>query len=150
VAPGLTFKVIAIGDYYSLALDDQGKLYTFGYDKNRIIPTLVAPELTFRAIAAGDSHSLALDTKGKLYAWGDNDAGQLGLDDSENGKDGTIPTLIKSELTFRTIASGYSHSLALDTKSKLYAWGDNDSGQLGLGDHENGKNRTIPTAVFHK
>jgi alpha-tubulin suppressor-like RCC1 family protein len=89
-------------------------------------------------IAAGNYYSLAIDTQGKLYACGANKYGKLGLRDL---KDRTIPTLIKSELTFRTISSSYKHSLALDTKGKLYAWGRNDEGQLGLDDS---KTRTTP------
>jgi alpha-tubulin suppressor-like RCC1 family protein len=157
VAPGLTFRTIAAGSHHSLALDNQGKLYAWGFNSEgqlgldeeeyRTTPTPVVPKLTFSAIAAGLHHSLALDNKGKLYAWGDNYNGQLGLGDSGYGKNINIPTLIKSELTFRTIAAGEYHTLALNTKGKLYAWGANDFGQLGLGDSEDGKNRTIPTPV---
>ena len=31
------------------------------------------------------------------------------------------------------IATGRSHVLALDTKGKVWSWGTNDKGQLGLG-----------------
>jgi alpha-tubulin suppressor-like RCC1 family protein len=157
VAPELTFRTIATRDFHSLALDTKGKLYAWGRNeygqlglsdkKDRIIPTPVAPELTFRTIAAGSYHSLALDITGKLYAWGNNMCAQLGLGDSGSSTNRTIPTLIKSELTFRTIAAGYSHSLALDNQGKLYAWGRNDYGQLGLNDRGHSTYRNIPTPV---
>jgi alpha-tubulin suppressor-like RCC1 family protein len=160
IAPALTFKTIAAGLYHSLALDTKGKLYTWGNNdegqlglgdgglgKNGTIPTLTAPELTFRTIAAGYSHSLALDIKGKLYAWGYNNEGQLGLDDFGESTYRTIPTPVAPELTFRTIAAGFSHSLALDTKGRLYTWGRNNEGQLGMGDSGEGRNRTIPTLI---
>jgi alpha-tubulin suppressor-like RCC1 family protein len=150
----LTFRTIEAGTYHSLALDNKGKLYAWGNNDTgqlglsdevkRNIPTLIKSELTFRTIAAGYQYSLALDNRGKLYAWGKNDEGQLGLGDRGKGKNRTIPTLIKSELTFKTIAAGDFHSLALDTKGKLYAWGYNQYGQLGLGDEEE---RNIPTLI---
>jgi alpha-tubulin suppressor-like RCC1 family protein len=156
----LTFRTIAAGSYHSITLDNQGKLYAWGwnydgqlglgdcgFDKDRTIPTLIRSELTFKAIVAGSRHSLALDTKGKLYAWGWNEFGQLGLDYSGCNTTRTIPTLVSKELTFRTIAAGSRHSLAIDTKGKLYAWGYNVYGQLGLGNSGYGKNRTIPTPV---
>jgi hypothetical protein len=45
------------------------------------------------------------------------------------------------------IAAGFYHSLALDTKGKLYAWGTNGFGQLGLSDE---KNINIPTPTAPK
>jgi alpha-tubulin suppressor-like RCC1 family protein len=114
---------------------------------NRNIPTLIKSELTFRTIAAGSHHSLALNTQGKIYAWGSNDSGQLGLGDSGYSTNRIIPTLVAPELTFRTIAAGYTHSLALDSKGKLYAWSLNDEGRLGLGDSGYSTNRIIPTPV---
>jgi alpha-tubulin suppressor-like RCC1 family protein len=157
IAPELTFKTIAAGNNYSLALDSLGKLYAWGYNnhgqlglddkKDRIIPTPVAPELTFRTIAAGSYHSLALDITGKLYAWGNNNLGQLGLGDSGRNTNRTTLTPVTSELTFRTIAAGAYYSIALDNQGKLYAWGFNLYGQLGLNDRGDGERRTIPAAI---
>ena len=42
------------------------------------------------------------------------------------------------------ISTGATHSVAIDTSSKLYAWGLNSSGQLGLNDSAN---RSAPTQV---
>jgi hypothetical protein len=112
--------------------------------KGGLLFQALLPILLNNRITSGPNHSPTLDTSGKLYAWGNNKYGQLGLSDL---KDRNIPTLIKSELTFRTIEAGDSHSLALDTKGKLYAWGKNGEGQLGLGDIGYNKNRTIPTPI---
>jgi alpha-tubulin suppressor-like RCC1 family protein len=66
------------------------------------------------------------------------------LGDRGYGKHRNIPTLVSKEITFRTVVAGSSHSLALDNKGKLYTWGNNEDGQLGLGDEEH---RNIPTLV---
>lgn len=42
------------------------------------------------------------------------------------------------------MACGAHHSLVLDAKGAVYAWGENTHGQLGLGDH---KDRSEPTLV---
>ena len=131
----LRYLAISKYNFTSLELDN--------FKEKPIFKSLL-PLFSNNKIAAGSRHSLALDNQGKIYAWGRNEYGQLGLGDEE---DRTIPTLIKSELTFRTIEAGDSHSLALDTKGKLYAWGKNGEGQLGLGDIGYNKNRTIPTPI---
>jgi alpha-tubulin suppressor-like RCC1 family protein len=130
-----TFRTIAAGPNHSLALDNRGKLYAWGDNrkgqlglgdlkdrKDRTIPTLVTPELTFRTIATVSFYSIAIDTKGKLYAWGWNYNTQLDLNDSEYGKNITIPTPVAQELTFRTIATESYYSLNLDNQGKLYKW----------------------------
>lgn len=45
---------------------------------------------------------------------------------------------------FLSVAAGGSHSLALATDGSLWAWGDNGSGQLGLGDTQG---RSRPTRL---
>ena len=42
------------------------------------------------------------------------------------------------------VAAGAMHSLVLTESGEVYAWGDNDDGQLGLGDREE---RLTPTKV---
>ncbi len=43
------------------------------------------------------------------------------------------------------IAGGDNHTLAIRKDGSLWAWGDNESGQLGLGDV---LNRAVPTKVW--
>lgn len=46
----------------------------------------------------------------------------------------TIPTPApETPSDFTHIAAGFNHSLALDADGNIYAWGDNDYGQLGNG-----------------
>ncbi len=81
-----------------------------------------------------------------LSGWGYNVGGQLG-----NG------TILNSEFPERTdlcgalkgktivsVVSGYAFNLALTTEGKVYGWGQNDRGQLGVGDFVN---RPEPLAV---
>lgn len=85
-------------------------------------------------------HCLALDEDGQVWAWGHNAYGQLG-DNSVANKN--IPTLIpKAQFGLTSVqkvvaiwAGGgdYGYSFALTDQNKLFGWGYNNYGQLGLG-----------------
>jgi alpha-tubulin suppressor-like RCC1 family protein len=93
------------------------------------------------AIAAGADHSLALDADGAVWAWGANQYGQLGV---ATGKDcggnalnavacSHTPRRVPGLGPVRAVAAGGNHSLALTTDGAAWAWGWNQSGQLGDG-----------------
>ncbi|MDR2638700.1 MAG: hypothetical protein LBC09_02550, partial [Helicobacteraceae bacterium] len=88
------------------------------------------------AIAAETSKSLALDSDGKVYAAGWNEYGQLGLGDNIDRNAFTEVAALKGKKII-AIAAGHRHSLALDSDGKVYATGDNEDGELGLGDKIN-------------
>src|SRR5579871_5005708 len=101
-----------------------------------------APATLTEITAAGDNanagFSLALDSTGKMWAWGENNHGQIG-----NGSTtpSFYPTPVSSSTGLSTIlhiAVGGSevqggHSLAIDSNNHVWAWGNNDVGQLGDG-----------------
>src|SRR6185369_4626652 len=97
-------------------------------------PTRITASSDWAAISAGDFHTLALKTDGTLWAWGDNTKGQLG-DGSTTGR--LVPTRIVTgypgnfDKLWVAISAGGSHSLALHADGTLWAWGSNNSGQLG-------------------
>ena len=101
---------------------------------------------TVTDIAGCGFHSLALTSDGQLFAWGYNGLGQLG--------DGTtairsVPVAVTmtgalSGKTVTAIAGGARHSLALTSDGQLFAWGQNDDGQLGDGTTAD---RSVPVAV---
>ena len=97
------------------------------------------------AVDAGIGHSIALRDDGNLWAWGDNRFGQLGLDIAANSE--MAPTLIDPPAGvdfWKYFAAGYHHTLAICNEGKLWAWGRNNQGQLGLGDTTN---RRAPVEV---
>lgn len=88
-------------------------------------------------LAGGGHHSLALKPDGTVWAWGQNDFGQLG---NGTASDSTIPVQVLtvpgktdnfSGVT--AITGGWSYSVALKSDGTVWAWGRNDSGQLGNG-----------------
>ncbi|CAK9828724.1 RCC1 and BTB domain-containing protein 1 [Anthophora retusa] len=85
-----------------------------------------------KTFACGKSpHCLALTEEGEVYSWGSNSNYQLG---NANVNEGLIPTPVEFNLHNKVviqIACGYRHSLALTDDGKVYAWGDNNFGQVG-------------------
>jgi alpha-tubulin suppressor-like RCC1 family protein len=87
----------------------------------------------------GGSHSLAMDRNRNLWAWGHNVFGQVG--NGRGGIDvfGPVQVCGAGQTTPCTqflgnviaTAAGELHSLGLDSFGNVWAWGNNDLGQLG-------------------
>ncbi|CAG0900887.1 unnamed protein product, partial [Cyprideis torosa] len=77
-------------------------------------------------------HALACTESGELYAWGHNGYCQLG-----NGSTNamvTIPAQVHfPEKKVIEVACGSHHSLALTAEGEVFAWGQNNFGQVGSG-----------------
>ncbi len=145
---------VAAGSEFSLALTSTGQLYAFGNNEfgqlgsaanagspeqeSNPVPALVAlPGASgpVTQIAAGELHSLALTSTGQLYAFGSNEYGQLGTEvNSGTITPNPVPALVALPAASGPvvqIAAGGAHSLALTSTGQLYAFGENDLGQLG-------------------
>lgn len=163
---GKTIVQISAKVWYALALASDGTVYSWGFNSwgqlgngtsstanNASAPVAVKTAgtpmegKTIVQVAAGATHSLALATDGTIYAWGKNEYGQLGNDSTTNS---SVPVVVKTAgtpmagKTIIQIHAGYEHSLALASDGTVYAWGRNNSGQLGKNDATDAH---IPTAV---
>jgi alpha-tubulin suppressor-like RCC1 family protein len=83
------------------------------------------------AYAEGE-HSLALTSTGQVLAWGDNIAGELG-DGSTTNHDVPVFAHLPQGTRVRQLFGGCFHTLALTSTGQVLAWGDNQFGQLGIG-----------------
>ncbi|OAI38900.1 hypothetical protein AYO38_01790 [bacterium SCGC AG-212-C10] len=95
-------------------------------------------------IAAGYHHSCARLQNGSVKCWGHNDAGQLGLGDTDDRGDeagemgASLPGVsLGPGRTATAIAAGGDRTCALLDDSSVKCWGANAVGQLGLGDTAN-------------
>jgi alpha-tubulin suppressor-like RCC1 family protein len=146
-------KAIAAGQYHSLVLLENGDVYSFGSSsygqlglgdtENHGAPTKIPNLSAAKAIAAGGDHSLVLLENGDVYSFGYNGNGELGLGDRGVSAYRVVPEKIP-DFSGVKIAAGCRHSLALSENGEVYAFGDNGSGQLGLGDTEE---RNSPTRI---
>ncbi|XP_053559394.1 probable E3 ubiquitin-protein ligase HERC6 isoform X2 [Bombina bombina] len=84
-------------------------------------------------ISCGDSHSVALCNQGNVFTWGTGTEGQLGT--GEFPKQNFLPKRITglSNIKIIQISCGHFHSIALSEDGKVFSWGQNNYGQLGLG-----------------
>ncbi|GMF49997.1 unnamed protein product [Phytophthora fragariaefolia] len=84
-----------------------------------------------RAVACGSNHVLALTVSGRVVAWGWNASGQAAAPSSE--KVVHVPAQVKMPVQVEQVVAGGKHSLAVDSGGRVWAWGSNDCGQLGIG-----------------
>lgn len=88
-------------------------------------------------ISAGWSHSLyTCSSNQSLNSWGANSFGQLGNGNTSTGASSTAAPVLNIT-GVRSVDAGYQHTLALLNDSTVYAWGDNNYGQLGDGTNNN-------------
>lgn len=101
--------------------------------------------LTFISVATGNDHTLALSSEGLIYSWGRNNSGQLG-DGTTSSRTlpGPVSRINSGELTFSALAASGETSYALANDGRVFAWGQNNNGQLGDGSTQN---RSVPTPV---
>lgn len=141
-----TWVAVAAGGKHTVALRADGTLWTWGNNEGGQLgndtvmstntPQAILPGTTWRTVAAGEYHSVALREDGTLWAWGSNTEGQLG-----HGTFTGIPfshaktpnPILMSNATWRAVAAGGQHTVALRSDGTLWAWGRNLEGQLGLG-----------------
>jgi alpha-tubulin suppressor-like RCC1 family protein len=151
--PGATGPVtqIAAGAHQSLVVTSTGQLYAFGENyfgqlgtatndkthKANPTPTLVSlPGASGPAVqvAAGEGFGLALTSTGQLYSFGEDRYGQLGVATDSTTEPNPTPTLVTlpgASGPVIQISAGVAHSLALTSTGQLFAFGDNQYGELG-------------------
>ena len=86
------------------------------------------------ALSAGGGFTLALRRDGSVWAWGANSSGQLGDGTRTAPFTGrTTPALVIGLAGIADIRAGGEHSLARKADGSVWAWGNNNLGQLGDG-----------------
>lgn len=128
---------------HNLALDTSGQVWSWGYGgfgalghggyENSSVPSVVPGLPPIRGVYVGGDSSLALAGDGSLWVWGYQKHGLLGVSQS------AIYVLLPARATeltgFTSITMAQSsYALARDADGALRSWGQNDQGQLGLGD----------------
>lgn len=115
IAPGITFGA---------GIDNQGKIYTWGYTKvTESINLKDIPQEVLDAhlvdLAAGYDHAVAIDENGKVYVWGNT---RLGQDKLPADMDAAIKA--GENLNFIQLEAGNQFSAAVTQDGRLFVWGN--------------------------
>lgn len=84
-------------------------------------------------VSVGGTSVCALTVAGEAYCWGDNWFAQLGSGARRRYTIRYSPGAVVGGHAFVDIAVGYFHACGLKASGEVYCWGDNPSGQLGIG-----------------
>ena len=147
ILKGKNIEKISAGKWHTVALDENGKVYTWGYNgdgqlgdgtnNDSNIPICISDistsplnKVKIKEISAGKYHTVAIDEEGKVYAWGRNSDGQLG--DGTNN-DSNIPICISdifgnelyNQKVLKISANGY-WTIIIDKNGKIYIFGRNE------------------------
>ena len=124
------------GDYYNWGYNAAGQLGN-GSTADSAVPVHVPLPAGVRQVFQGGSgakngQTVAILANGSVWAWGENDRGQLG-NGTRVSSDVPLRVDVPRGVTFVKVSSGGYASYAIDRSGRLWAWGDNTSGQLGTG-----------------
>ncbi len=147
VGTAIDWSQIDAGGEHTLAIKTTGDLWAWGNNPfgqlgdgttNTSNNPIIISTAGWSAVSAGFDHSMALNPNGLLYTWGNNTNGQLcnGTNTAVN-----IPTLVvdtSGAINFYlVISAGQSHSMVIRNDNTLWTSGQNNFGQLGIGNNSN-------------
>ena len=141
--------------YFAGAIDTSGRLWMWGDNfwgqtsqatttTPVTAPTQVGSDTTWSSVSTGFGQTVAIKTNGTMWSWGDNAKGQLG-----NGTITTpivVPAQIGTDTDWVNVTTGTAHSVAIKSNGTMWAWGDDDFGQLGHGGATTTPN-PVPTQI---
>ena len=146
---------IAVGSGHSVALDQFGKVWTWGQNTNGQLGngTTLAwfqPKISIASfvyarpavmVTANETMGL-LDTQGYAWTWSNNTFGQLGNGTTDDRSNPVSITSIRWQ-SIDTSVDKYSYGL--DINGYAWTWGQNTQGQLGDGTTDN---KSKPVSVL--
>jgi len=139
---------IAAGWTHSMAIDDDGKLFTWGCGnagrlghgnvldvwRPRFVDRLYRIRMKAMMASGSYDHSAVCCENGTVWTWGLGEHGQLGVGSTESHLE---PVLVKSmadaNLHIVEVSCGGAHTAAVTNDGTLLTWGRGDWGQLGHG-----------------
>jgi alpha-tubulin suppressor-like RCC1 family protein len=118
---------VTAGTYRIVAVKSDGSTWQWYAGGN---PSLMEGGTGLRQVSIGTNYSLQLKSDRSVAAAGANETGQLG-DGTTTDRSSAVPV---NDLTnIAAVAAGWHHSVALGTNGRVWTWGSDSNGQLGLG-----------------
>jgi alpha-tubulin suppressor-like RCC1 family protein len=141
IIPGAFIVSVGAGEEFSLALDQDGTLFTFGKNEYFTCATghqqrpFYEPRRSFLStnisqISCGYRHSVVMNESGLVWVFGDNTFGQLGSGDSTEKR---VPLrILDNHHRGKHVAAGGQHTMIVIQTLEVFGCGSNQYGQLGL------------------
>lgn len=145
---GLRIVSIACGGLHTICTTSGGRLYSWGCGDDGALgrpssdtdcePGLVQlPDgVGVQNVACGDSHSAMVDSTGRVWNWGSfkDTSGFIGIAtrDAKVVERSFQPSMVAGLESVLTVSCGCNHTVALLSGGQAFAWGSNQSSQLGL------------------
>lgn len=149
VAGDLLFSSVSAGlGSETCGISEDGAAYCWGFlpgtNDRSSTPVAVQGDPGFTLIRVGDGSVCGLDADGLAHCWGANGSGQLG--DGSNDASAS-PVAVSGDLEFTDLGVGVRHACGVTAADgKVYCWGDNSDGQLGVGQSGGSSTTPIPAA----
>jgi alpha-tubulin suppressor-like RCC1 family protein len=134
------------GDLHTMAIRSDSTLWGWGYNfsgqlgdrtsVNKSSPVQIGTLDTWSSAATSRNttnypFTAAIKTDGTLWLWGNNTYGALGNNSSGTSTNRSSPVQLGTETNWASV-SIHEHVLALKTDGTLWAWGNNDAGQIAI------------------
>jgi len=149
-APGNDWKEAAPGGTHTIALKNDGTLWSWGNNwagqlgvgdsKDSVVPAQIGADHNWVRVWAGMLQNAALKSDGSLWVWGDNPANSNQL--ARSPKNLLSPTPFSPDTNWVNAAFGNQVLLAIKSDGTLWAWGRYASNCTGIADQP-----AIPTRV---
>lgn len=128
---------VGAGDGYFIYLKKDGSLWGVGYSGGRVLlnnsesiygtkPIKIMNGI--KDFSTCSRNTAVINTENELYMFGDNTNGQLGIGNTEDCYDLTLPVKVLDNV--RSVSCGADYVLAVKYDNTLYSWGKNDYCQL--------------------
>jgi len=144
-----TPAAISCGGYHTIVLMTDGTIYGCGFNGdgqlgngNQTNQTLLKPmtsvpaNKTPAAISCGGFHTIVRMTDGTIYGCGYNNNGQLGNGSTVSDSSLVQMTSVSNKTPVATSCGGF-HTIVRMTDGTIYGCGNNNNGQLGIGNQPN-------------
>ena len=139
------WKSVSCGEFgFMVAVKTDGTLWSWGSNDSgqlgdattidKSSPVQVGLLTNWESVACGYNHTIAVKTDGTLWSFGNNNYGQLGIGNTIAKSSPVQVGLNSNYLTdWASVSCGYNHSMVIKTNGTLWAFGENNFGQLGIG-----------------
>nr|XP_046260879.1 X-linked retinitis pigmentosa GTPase regulator isoform X2 [Scatophagus argus] len=137
---------VSCGGEHTAVITENGRLLMFGgntwgqlglgvmpaADKPASVKALKSEKV--KLVACGRDHTIVCTWRGSVYSVGSNREGQLGLGHCNNTASFRLLQPFCGHTPVKMLSAGCNTSAALTDDGRLFMWGDNSVGQIGVGD----------------